>query len=60
MTTTTFECRLDVFESTERRRYAALRAAMKAAVTEIRELSNGYAARLTSFSTPPSRRWIVR
>ena len=48
MTTATFECRLDVFESTERRRYAALRAAMKAAVTEIRELSNGYAARLTS------------
>ncbi|MGH7323131.1 MAG: hypothetical protein ACREJ9_00605 [Candidatus Rokuibacteriota bacterium] len=31
MTDVQFECRLDVFDDAEKRRYAALRAAMKAA-----------------------------
>jgi hypothetical protein len=46
MTDVRFECRLDVFETAEKQQYAALRTAMKAAVMEIRELTDVYAARL--------------
>ena len=44
--TDVLECRLDVFDGPEKLRYEALREAMKAAVEEIRELAEGYAARL--------------
>lgn len=40
------KCRLDVLDGPEKLRYEALRGAMKAAVEEIRELAEGYAARL--------------
>ena len=48
MTPATFECRLDVFDATETRRYATLRTAMKTAAGEVRELADGYAVRLAS------------
>ena len=38
-------CRIDVFDGDERARYQALRAAMRAAAQETRELSDGYAVR---------------
>jgi hypothetical protein len=44
--TDALECRLDVFDGPETLRYQALRAAIKTAVEEIRELTDGYAARL--------------
>jgi hypothetical protein len=47
MTHASYECRLDVFDATDQHRYATLRAALKAAVTEVRELADGYAAHLT-------------
>ena len=47
MTGGTFECRLDVFETAEKQRYATLRATLKAASLEVRELADGYAARFT-------------
>jgi hypothetical protein len=46
--TEAFECRLDVFDGPEPLRYAAARQAVKTAVEEIRELADGYAARLRS------------
>ena len=39
-------CRLDIFDGPEKLRYEVLREAMKAAVEEIREVAEGYAARL--------------
>ena len=48
MTEARLECRLDVFDDTERQRYGALRAAIKAGAQETRELPDGYAVRLTS------------
>ena len=44
--TNVLECRLDIFDGPEKLRYQALREAMKPAVEEIRELAEGYAARL--------------
>lgn len=44
--TDVLECRLDIFDGPEQLRYDALREAVKAAVEEIRELAEGYAARL--------------
>jgi len=44
--TDVLECRLDIFDGPEKLRYEALREAMKASVEEIRELAEGYAARL--------------
>jgi hypothetical protein len=44
--TDVLECRLDIFDAPEKLRYEALREAMEAAVEEIRELAEGYAARL--------------
>jgi len=48
MSDVAFACRLDVFDVSERQRYQGLRATMKAAVEETRELPDGYAVRLTS------------
>ena len=51
MTDVGLECRLDVLEAAEQRRYEALRAAMRLELQETRELPNGYAVRLTSDPT---------
>ena len=40
------ECRLDIFDGPEKLRYEALREELEAGVEEIRELAEGYAARL--------------
>ena len=48
MSQATFECRVEVFGAEERARYSALRKAMSAAVRELQELPDGYAARLPS------------
>lgn len=39
-------CRLDAFDGPEKLRYQTLREELKAGVEEIRELADGYAARL--------------
>jgi hypothetical protein len=46
MSDVAFACRLDVFDSADRRRYGVLRTEMQAAVQEVKTLSDGYALRL--------------
>ena len=46
MTTSPLQCHLNVFNADEQQRYAAVRAAMKRAARETRELPDGYAVRL--------------
>ena len=46
MTTSGLQCHLNVFDADEHRRYVAVRAAMKSAACETRELPDGYAMRL--------------
>jgi hypothetical protein len=46
MTDRSFECGLDRLDGTEQERYGALRAAMRLAVEETRDVPDGYAIRL--------------
>jgi hypothetical protein len=48
MSDVTYECRLDVLDGAERTRYATLRASMRAAAQETKELGDGYAVRIRS------------
>lgn len=48
MSDATYECRLDALDGAERARYGTLRAAMKAAAQETKELADGYAVRIRS------------
>ncbi len=47
MTDVGLACRLDVFEGAEKAQYETLRRAMRSGMQEARELSDGYAIRLT-------------